>query len=79
MSGWPAQRMGLSDRGLIREGMRADLVLFDYERVDDVADWDHPTAAPTGIDLVIVNGEVALDENGQTPARAGQVLRHPCP
>jgi len=79
MSGWPAQRMGLSDRGLVREGMRADLVLFDYERVDDVADWDHPTAAPTGIDLVIVNGEIALDANGQTPARAGQVLRHPCP
>ncbi len=79
MSGWPAQRMGLSDRGLIREGMRADIVLFDFDRVNDIADWEHPTAAPTGIDLVVVNGQVALDENGQTAARAGQVLRHTCP
>ena len=79
MTGWPAQRMGLSDRGLIREGMRADIVLFDYDRINDGANWDHPTAAPTGIDLVIVNGQVALDQDGQTAARAGQVLRHACP
>ena len=79
MSGWPAQRMGLSDRGLIREGMRADIIVFDYAGLEDVADWETPTAAPEGIELVIVNGEVALDRDGQTPARAGQVLRHACP
>lgn len=78
MTGWPAERMGLYDRGLIREGMRADITIFDYDKVNDVADWKHPTEAPTGIDTVIVNGQVALDHGGQTAARAGRVLRHPC-
>lgn len=79
MSGWPAQRMGLSDRGLIREGLRADVILFDYDRLADNANWENPTAAPAGIDTVIVNGQLAIDNGRQTPARAGQVLRHACP
>ncbi|MDT9600507.1 N-acyl-D-amino-acid deacylase family protein [Sphingosinicella rhizophila] len=79
MSGWPAQRMGLSDRGLLREGMRADIIIFDLEELDDVADWQNPTGVPTGIETVIVNGQVTLDAHGHTGARAGRVLRHPCP
>ena len=78
MTSWPAQRMGLEDRGLIRPGMRADIVLFDLDTLDDVASWDAPTAAPTGIEMVIVNGVVALDGGTPTGARAGAVLRHPC-
>ncbi|MGL3821455.1 N-acyl-D-amino-acid deacylase family protein [Sphingopyxis sp. R3-92] len=78
MTSWPAQRMGLSDRGLIRDGMRADIVVFDLGKLDDGATWDNPLAAPTGIDTVIVNGVVTLDGGKHTGARAGAVLRHPC-
>ncbi|MBO9726872.1 MAG: D-aminoacylase [Novosphingobium sp.] len=78
MTGWPAQRMGLSDRGLIRDGMRADLVILDPATLDDVASWDKPTAAPTGIETVVVNGVVTIENGRHTGARAGVVLRHGC-
>lgn len=78
MTGWSAQRMGLSDRGLIREGLRADIVVFDYDALDDGASWEKPTALPTGIETVIVNGTVTIDGGRHTGARAGDVLRHRC-
>lgn len=78
MSGWPAQRMGLSDRGLIREGMRADIVVFDLDKIQDNATYEKPFEAPSGIDDVIVNGVAAIDGGKLTGARAGRVLRHPC-
>jgi len=79
MTSWPAQRMGLSDRGLIREGMRADIVIFDLEKLDDVASWEVPTALPKGIETVIVNGKITIEAGTHTGARAGEVLRHECP
>lgn len=79
MTGWPAQRMGLSDRGLIRESMRADIILIDLPKVKDAATWDKPTEPATGIDTVIVNGKLTIDDRRHTGARAGAVLRHPCP
>jgi N-acyl-D-amino-acid deacylase len=78
MTSWPAARMGLYDRGVIREGLRADITIFDYDRIADGATWDQPTAAPTGVDYVVVNGEVTLAEGVHTGARAGQVLRGGC-
>jgi N-acyl-D-amino-acid deacylase len=78
MTSWPASRMGLDDRGVLREGLRADITIFNYETVDDVATYQNSRGTPTGIDYVIVNGQVALDTNGPTAARAGRVLRHPC-
>jgi N-acyl-D-amino-acid deacylase len=78
MTSWPAARMGFDDRGVIREGLKADLTVFDYDRIQDTANWEHPTAAPAGIDYVVVNGEVTLDQKGYTGARAGQVLRGGC-
>ncbi|WP_303794392.1 N-acyl-D-amino-acid deacylase family protein [Sandarakinorhabdus limnophila] len=78
MTGWPAERMGLADRGLIKPGMQADLVVLDYATIDDVADWQHTTAAPTGIETVIVNGQLAFADGAMTAARGGQVLRHQC-
>ena len=78
MTGWPAQRMGLSDRGLVRQGMRADVVVFDYETLDDVASWTNPVDYPKGIETVIVNGRVALDKGKLEDTRAGAVLRHSC-
>lgn len=79
MTSWPAQRMGLADRGLIREGMRADVLVFDLPKVKDVATYAEPLLPSTGIDYVIVNGVLAVDEGRITGARGGRVLRHACP
>jgi N-acyl-D-amino-acid deacylase len=79
MTSWPAQRLGLADRGLLREGMRADVVVFDLATIKDRATFEDPTAAPEGIADVIVNGVVALAEGQPTGSRSGAVLRHPCP
>lgn len=78
MSGWPAQRMGLGDRGLIREGMRADVIVLDLDKLQDTATYEAPVSAATGIDDVIVNGVPAIAGGRMTGARAGRVLRHPC-
>ncbi|WP_343519321.1 amidohydrolase family protein [Sphingomonas sp.] len=79
MTSWPAQRLGLADRGLLREGMRADLVVFDLPKVKDRATFEDPTAAPEGIGEVVVNGVVALAKGQPTGSRSGAVLRHSCP
>jgi N-acyl-D-amino-acid deacylase len=79
MTSWPAQRMGLSDRGLVREGMRADVLVFDLDKVKDVATYQQPLLPSTGIEEVIVNGVLTIDQGKPTGARAGQVLRHTCP
>ena len=75
MTQLPAVRFGLEGRGTIAVGGFADLVMFDPERVLDTAGFDAPHAFPDGIELVVVNGRVALDEAG-TRARAGTILRH---
>lgn len=77
MTSWPAARMGLQDRGLLREGFRADVVVFDLETIDDRATYEEPTLFPTGIDWVLVNGEVVIQEGRHTGARPGQVLYGP--
>jgi len=78
MTGWPAQRLGLADRGLLREGMRADIVVFDLATTKDRATYEAPTEAPEGIGDVIVNGVVALTNGRPTGSRSGTVLRHTC-
>lgn len=77
MTAMPAQRMGLLDRGLVREGMWADLVVFDPERIDDRATFDEPHRFPDGIPYVVVNGEVVIDEGEHTGAAPGRALRGP--
>jgi N-acyl-D-amino-acid deacylase len=76
MTSLPARRMRLADRGLLRPGMAADLVVFDPEKVIDRATFADPSRYPDGIDLVIVNGRVVLDEGKLTAERPGIVLRH---
>ncbi|WP_066803106.1 N-acyl-D-amino-acid deacylase family protein [Sphingomonas asaccharolytica] len=78
MTSWPAARMGLADRGVLREGLRADLVVFDYAKVAAGSDWAHPMAPPVGIEDVIVNGVLAVDRERATGSRSGMVLRHRC-
>ena len=77
MTSWPAARMGCRP-GSDPEGLRADITVFDYDRIQDNATWERPTAAPAGIDYVVVNGEVTLDQSGYTGAKAGRVLRGGC-
>ena len=75
MTGLPAERLGLEERGRIAEGMMADLVVFDPETVIDRATFEDPHQYPDGIPYVIVNGQIAVDEGRLTGTRAGQVLR----
>jgi N-acyl-D-amino-acid deacylase len=76
MTSMPAQRMGLRDRGLVREGMWADLVIFDPDTIADQATAAHPHQYPIGIDYVLVNGQVVVEKSKQNGKRPGQVLRH---
>jgi N-acyl-D-amino-acid deacylase len=78
MTSLPAQRMGLADRGVVHEGLRADLVVFDYDKIQDRATWTDPTLVPEGISYVAVNGTITLARGKYTGAKAGMVLRHSC-
>jgi dihydroorotase/N-acyl-D-amino-acid deacylase len=77
MSGLPAQRFGLQDRGLIREGMKADLVLFDPATVADKADFQHPHQYSVGVHSVWVNGVRTLSDGKMTGEFGGRALRGP--
>jgi N-acyl-D-amino-acid deacylase len=67
MTSWPASRMRLYDRGVIRVGLKADVTIFDYAALEDRATYSDPTAAPSGIEYVLVNGVVVVDR--ATPGR----------
>jgi len=75
MTSLPAQTFGLRDRGLVREGMVADLVLFDEAAVADRATFTEPHQYAAGFDYVIVNGEPVIDGGRLTAARPGAALR----
>ncbi|MDA1256538.1 MAG: D-aminoacylase [Chloroflexi bacterium] len=75
MTGMPAKRLGLSDRGVLREGAIADIVVFDPATVADNATFQDPHRYPTGIPQVIVNGEFVVRDGRHTGARPGRVLR----
>lgn len=77
MTSWPAARMGLTNRGVLREGHAADVVIFDYDKIKDTATWEEPTTKPLGISTVIVNGKVTLKNGKHTGVKAGQVLYGP--
>jgi N-acyl-D-amino-acid deacylase len=71
----PATRMRLFDRGALREGLWADLTIFDFERIQDNATYENPVAVPTGVEYVLVNGQIVVDEGKHTGAKPGKVLR----
>jgi N-acyl-D-amino-acid deacylase len=73
MTGMPAQRLGLRQRGLVQQGYAADLTVFEPATVKDESTYPDPHRYPSGIPFVIVNGAVAVD-GGRMTARAGQVL-----
>ena len=77
MTSLPAQRFRLTDRGLLRPGYAADIVLFDEKTVADRATYDQPHAYTTGIPYVLVNGVVVIDNGIHTAQRPGQLLMGP--
>lgn len=75
MTGLPAERLGIKDRGLIKEGLAADLVIFNQDTVADRADFNNPHRYPVGIEYVFVNGHAVVAEGKVTGVGPGKVLR----
>lgn len=75
MTSLPARTFGFADRGIIRPGFAADLLLFDPEKVEDKATFQQPHQYSQGFDLVLVNGVPVVDKGSITDARPGRVLR----
>ena len=71
----PASRMGLQDRGIIREGMKADVTVFDPNRIKDLATFEKPHVYPEGVEYVIVNGALIVEGNEHTGALNGEILK----
>lgn len=75
MTGFPAQRFRLEDRGIIKKGMTADMVIFDPETIIDKASYEDPFQQPEGIEYVIMNGEVVVDHKRYSGKTLGKVVR----
>lgn len=77
MTSWPAERMRLNGRGVIRQGGWADVTIFNYDKIQDRSTYIQPDLYPTGIDYVLVNGRVVIDQGKHTGAKPGMVLYGP--
>jgi N-acyl-D-aspartate/D-glutamate deacylase len=77
MTSFPAARLGLADRGLLRPGMKADVVIFDPHRIQDQATFKEPEQYATGIEWVFINGTAVVEEGKPTGALPGHVLLGP--
>jgi N-acyl-D-aspartate/D-glutamate deacylase len=77
MTGMPARKLRLRDRGLVRAGYAADLALFDPAAVRDEATYADPHRYASGIPYVVVNGQIVVDAGRLAPHPAGQVLTRP--
>jgi N-acyl-D-amino-acid deacylase len=76
MTSLPAQKLGLYDRGILRPGLKADVVVFDPDKVGDRATYVDPMQYPTGVEHVFVNGRHTISGGEHLCVRAGAVLRH---
>ncbi|MFN8570623.1 MAG: D-aminoacylase [Gemmatimonadaceae bacterium] len=77
MTSWPSTRMRLANRGSIKEGNWADVVIFDYNTIQDRSTYEHPIELPAGIHYVLVNGVLTVEKGVHTKARAGKILYGP--
>jgi len=77
MTQMPATRLGLTDRGVLREGAIADVVVFDAATVKDGSTFTEPHQYPVGVETVLVNGQVAVENGVATGVRAGRVITRP--
>ena len=74
-SALPAQRMRFTDRGVLKSGMCADVVIFDPATIRDLATFDNPNQLSQGMEYVLVNGVPVIDQGKMTGAKPGKVLR----
>ena len=77
MTSWPATRMRIPNRGMIKEGNWADVTIFDLDKIQDRATFEQPTLGSDGIDFVLVNGQLVWEQGKHTGARPGHVLYGP--
>ena len=77
MSAFPAQRLGLADRGVLREGLKADIAVFNPDTVRDLATFERPHQYSEGVSLVLVNGQVVFENAAVTTGRPGRILYGP--
>ena len=77
MTSFPAQRVGLLDRGVLRPGMKADIAVWNAAAIADTATFERPHQYAVGVHTVIVNGQVVFEKGAMTPARPGKVLYGP--
>jgi N-acyl-D-amino-acid deacylase len=75
MTSLNAEKLGITDRGLLKEGKKADITVFDAARVIDRATFENPHQYPLGIEHVLVNGVPVLEKGEHTGARPGRILR----
>ena len=75
LSGMPAEKLGLKGRGYIKEGLFADMVIFDPSTIIDTATFEDPYRFPKGIEHVLVNGRFAVRDGKLTGERAGRIQR----
>jgi N-acyl-D-aspartate/D-glutamate deacylase len=75
MTSLPARILGLDDRGELKEGFAADIVVFDPETVGDTNSYEQPKSYAKGVPYVLVNGVVVIDQGEHTGARPGKALR----
>ena len=77
MTSWPASQLRLTSRGMIKEGLWADVVIFDYDKIQDESTYEHPFKTPSGIDYVLVNGQVVVAQGKHTGAKPGMIIYGP--
>jgi N-acyl-D-amino-acid deacylase len=77
MTSLPAQKFKLQDRGFVRPGMAADIVVFDENKVGDLSTFSKPHAYSAGFRYVLVNGQLAIENEKLTTTRSGTVLYGP--
>ena len=75
ITSFPAQRLGIRDRGLIKEDFKADITIFDLNKIKSKATKDNPKVFAEGIEYVIVNGELTINNGKHTKALNGHALK----
>jgi dihydroorotase/N-acyl-D-amino-acid deacylase len=74
MTSFPARRIGITDRGVLREGLKADIVIFDPTKIRDTATFEKPHSYAEGVSMVVINGQIVFENGALTKARPGRVL-----